>query len=636
MLRKLSFWKGTDSRIVIRGSVAFSTAMLLAVGCKVGPDYIAPPAPKVQSDWSARQEELNEGATAATAQVRNELPALDDWWTVFHDETLNLLLKTVNEQNIDLKIAAQRIYQAEMDYRYARGELFPAIGTSASFSRAMGAGYGGKTHTYQSSWTWDASASWEMDIFGQIKRYVEAYSAAWDATVEDRNNVKMLLLAETARTYINARLFQEEERIVRADIQTQETYLEKIAARKEVGKDSDVELVQAQANLATVRASLPGIQTSFHECVTRLGTLMGATPETVLEILSQNDGFIPCAPDALAVGIPADILRRRPDIRALERRLAQQTALVGAVQAELYPKFYIDGTFGLQAEKLEDLFEGRSITASIMPRLQWRIFEFGRVRCSIAKQESVTEEMRLEYQNAVLEASEEVNNAIMEYIKLQDQYDEQLDSVKNYDEALKLSLDLYETGKREYMVVLDSQRYRLSNRLTLATVHAQLASSVVTLYTALGGGWQIDPESASSLTADYLRSNYVPGNQIQLSVPGEGINRQGPAESRAVTPKVLNSSKPQASYASELPPEGTAKPQTRRNGGGITNAPDAANALPTMDDLSQYPGQQNQSILNYSEPAPQVGGKAQIRQTKATPVRNSRANDPLLSGLSEK
>ncbi len=636
MLRKLSFWKGADGRIEICGSVALSTAMLLVVGCKVGPDYIAPPTPKVQSDWSAKQEEKHEGVSANASQIRNELPALDDWWTVFHDDTLNLLLKTVNEQNLDLKMAAQRIYQAEMDYRYARGELFPAIGTSASFSRGMGAGVGGKTHSYQSAWTWDASASWEADIFGQIKRYVEAYGAAWDATVEDRNNVKMLLMAETARTYINARLFQEEERIVRADIQTQETYLEKIAARKEVGKDSDVELVQAQANLATVRASLPTIQASFHEGVTRLGTLMGATPETVLDILSQNDGFIPCAPDALAVGIPADILRRRPDIRALERRLAQQTALVGAVQAELYPKFYIDGTFGLQAEKIEDLFEGRSITASIMPRLQWRIFEFGRVRCSIAKQESVTEEMRLKYQYAVLEAAEEVNNAIMEYIKLQDQYDEQLDSVKNYDEALKLSLDLYETGKREYMVVLDSQRYRLSNRLTLATVHAQLASSVVTLYTALGGGWQIDPLSNSSLTADYLRSNFVPGNQIQLSVPGEGINRQGPTESRAATPNILNSSKPQASYASELPPEGTSKPQNRRNN-GITDAPDAAQALPEIDDLSQYPiPRQGQSILSYSEPASQVGGKAQIQKSKATLARNSRNSDPLLDGLNER
>lgn len=635
MLRKLSFWKGPDGRLMVRGSVVLSTAVLLAVGCKVGPDYIAPPAPKVQSDWSAKQEEMHEGTPTDTSQVHNELPALDDWWTVFHDETLNLLLKTVNEQNLDLKMAAQRIYQAEMDYRYARGELFPAIGTSASFSRAMGPGVGGKTHTYQSNWTWDAAASWEVDIFGQIQRYVEAYSAAWDATVEDRNNVKMLLLAETARTYINARLFQEEERIVHADIQTQETYLEKIAARKEVGKDSDVELVQAQANLATVRASLPKIQASFHACVTRLGTLMGATPEMVLDILTQDTAFIPCAPDALAVGIPADILRRRPDIRALERRLAQQTALVGATQAELYPKFYIDGTFGLQADRIEDLFEGRSITASIMPRLQWRIFEFGRVRCSIAKQESVTEEMRLQYQYAVLEAAEEVNNAIMEYVKLQDQYDEQLNSVKNYDEALKLSLDLYETGKREYMVVLDSQRYRLSNRLTLANVHAQLASSVVTLYTALGGGWQIDPQSASSLSSDFLRSNFVPGNQIQLSVPGEGINQQGPAEARTSATNILNSSKPQTSYASELPPEGTPKRQNRRNG-GITNAPEAVPMVPEADDLSQYPiPAQNQSILKQAAPAPQVGGKARVQRSKATPVRGRQSSDPLLDGLLE-
>ncbi|MBO5437313.1 MAG: TolC family protein [Thermoguttaceae bacterium] len=603
MLRNLSFCKNQVSHPMLRRTLVLSAAMLLAAGCKVGPDYVAPPAPKVQSDWSAKTAEIAQGVAPESARVHNELPALDDWWTVFHDETLNLLLKTVNEQNLDIKMAAQRIYQAEMDYRYARGDLFPKLGTDAAFGRQMQPGYkGGPKHTYGSSWNWEiAAASWEVDVFGQLKRYMEAYDAAWQATAEDLNNVKVLLLAEAARTYINARLAQEEERIALADIQAQETYLEKIVARKEVGKDSDVELVQTQANLATVKASLPKIQYAFNECVNRLSTLMGASPETVREILLRNESFIPNAPDAVAVGIPADILRRRPDIRALERRLAQQTALVGAVQAELYPKFYIDGSFGLQAENIDDLFDGQSLTASIMPRLQWRIFEFGRVRCSIAKQESVTEEMRLEYQYAVLQASEEVNNAIMNYVKLQDQYDEQLEAVKNYNEALKLSYDLYETGKREYMVVLDSQRYRLSNQLALASVHAQLASSVVTLYTALGGGWQTDPQSSASMSDDYLRASFVPGSQIQMSAPGESINQQGTSAQRGLPENVQYSTKPQQSYSTDLPPEGN---RSRRNGRTPAPAPQPMGG----GSITEFPNSPSaQSIV--TQPSGRIGNR---------------------------
>ncbi|MDO4628151.1 MAG: efflux transporter outer membrane subunit [Planctomycetia bacterium] len=599
MLRDLSFWMMNPRlRNAVRGTAAISAVMVLAVGCKVGPDYIAPPTPKVQSDWNEKTLENEQPQAGQEARLHNELPALDDWWSVFHDETMNLLLKTVNEQNLDIKVAAQRIYQAEMDYRYTRGELFPAIGTGASFSRTMSPGVGTAKHTYHSAWTWDLAASWELDVFGQIRRYIESYDAAWQATIEDLNNTKMLLLAETARTYINARLFEEEERIVRADIQSLETYLEKIQIRAEAGADCKVELVQAQAHLATVKASLPTIQKNYEECINRLSSLMGASPATVRELLTRGNNEIPNAPDALAVGIPADILRRRPDIRGLERRLAQQTALIGATEAELYPKFYIDGSFGLQAEHLDDLFTSRSITASIMPRLQWRIFEFGRVRCSIAKQESVTEAMRLEYQQAVLEASEEVNNAITGYVKLQNQYEEQVDSVKNYDEALKLSLDLYDAGKREYMVVLDSQRNLLSNRRSLAQIHAQLASSVVTLYTALGGGWQTDPQALSSLSGDYLRGDYVSPSQIQLSVPGEGVNQQGTLSQRAVPAQIQESSKPHGGYSYELPPEG--KSRTRQNNRRTTDALQPNNAAPAdtipalppvdvEDDLSAFP-----------------------------------------------
>lgn len=604
--------------------------MLLVSGCKVGPDYVGPPCPRIQSNWS---EVTSEQSTGQEAIVHNELPALDDWWTVFNDPTMNLILKTVNEENLDIQIAAQRIYQAEMDYRRVRGDLFPRLGAGASFGRNM---LPGSPHQYSSAWNLDfgsTTASWEIDVCGQIRRYIESYGAAWQATVEDRNNVKVLILAETARTYISARLNQQLERIAQEDIRDLETYLEKIRARHDAGADCNVELVQAQANLATVRATLPTIQARYLACTTRLASLMGATPERVDELLQQDVGLIPNAPDALAVGIPADIIRRRPDIRALERRIAQQTALIGVQQAELYPKFYVDGVFGLQSADLGDLFRSESLTATIMPRASWRIFEFGRIRASIAKQESITEEMRLEYQATVLEASEEVNNAITDYVKLQARYDEQLEAVRNYDEALKLSLALYEAGKREYMVVLDSQRFLLSNRQTLATVHAEAASSVVTLYAALGGGWQVAPEAASSLTAEYLRSDFVPTETLGSIIPGEEINQQGPLSGRAV-PQSIHSSSIKQTHPISLPPEGQSgsisRPKSRLTNARpfIEDAPEEENSTNidlevidgVTDDLSEFPIPTRKKSI--------------IRSAPAQPEESEM--DPLLAGLASK
>ena len=615
MLRlKTSCWKTPRFLPIIRGTAILGTALLLVSGCKVGPDYAGPPCPKVQNNWS---EVTNEQKSGQDTVIHNELPALDDWWKVFNDPTMDLLLKTVNEENIDIQIAAQRIYQAEMDYRRVRGDLFPRLGTGVSFNRSMLAG---SPHPYGSSWDLDfgsTTASWEIDIFGQIHRYIESYSAAWQATVEDRNNVKVLILAETARTYIQARLNQELERITKEDIRDLETYLEKIRARHDAGADCNVELVQAQANLATVRATLPTIQARYLACTTRLASLMGATPERIDEILQQDVGVVPNAPDALAVGIPADIIRRRPDIRALERRIAQQTALVGVQQAELYPKFYVDGVFGLQSADLGDLFRSESLTATIMPRVSWRIFEFGRIRATIAKQESITEEMRLEYQQTVLQASEEVNNAITDYIKLQARCDEQLEAVRNYDEALKLSLALYEAGKREYMVVLDSQRHLLANRETLATVHADVASSVVTLYAALGGGWQVDPQAASSLTAEFLRSDFVPYETLGSIIPGEEINQQGPLSGRAV-PNSIHESSIKPSHPISLPPEGQSYTPLRKNS-RLTNAKPYVEEVPeeenstnidleviegVKDDLSEFPIPERRKSIIRSSPAP--------------------------------
>ena len=505
-----------------------AASVTLSSGCKVGPDFAGPPCPPTPREWTQAQEE----------SVRTEAPALDDWWEVFDDPTLNTILANVNEQNLSLRAAAWKIYQARATLCTTRGDPFPAIGGDAAFSRSkIGTG---DTSLYTTTWSWDIAARWEVDIFGQIKRYVEAAEAELEATEDDYRNVKMLLMAETATNYINARLCQERMEIIRANILQQRDFLRIIEARYKAGKDDRLTYSQAVANLNTVEAQFPSVMSEYRAALNRLSVLMGCPPGTIDDLMKKVQP-IPVAPDAIAASIPADILRRRPDIRALEHRLAAQTARIGIAEAELYPKFYINGTFGVAATDIEDLFDGHYINAGITPSLSWRILEFGRVRCAIMKQEGITEQMKYDYQNAVLEAAEEVDNAISSYVRFQQRVEFLEESVIQYRDALQLSQKLYESGRNDYLSVLDSQRNVLTYEEMLAVARSNLASCVVRIYKALGGGWQIDPV-ASSTTQQVDRFRNRSAGAPMTSSAGEGVNLNGSVGMRALDPAITKPS----------------------------------------------------------------------------------------------
>ncbi|MDO4573839.1 MAG: efflux transporter outer membrane subunit [Planctomycetia bacterium] len=503
-------------------SLFLLTGLTLLTGCMVGPDYVGPPCPPTPKEWTQNDHK----------EVRPENPAIDDWWMVFDDPVLNTILTAVNEQNLSLRSAAWKVYQARAALCATQGQLFPAIGTDASYSyvKMSGDNKPRGTDLFASTWDWGVSANWELDVFGQIKRYIEAQEAEVEATEDDYRNVKMVLMADTARTYIDARLYQERMEIVRANILQQREFLRIIVARFTKGKDSRLDYSQAVANLAAVEASYPSIMSGYRESLNRLSVLMGCPPGTVDELMKKVEP-LPVAPDAVAVSIPADILRRRPDIRAMERRLAAQNARIGVAMAERYPKFYINGSFGLEADRLDDLFNARSFTASVMPSLSWRLLEFGRIRCTIMQQEGLTEQMKYDYQETVLEAAEEVDNAISNYVRLQQRVEYLEETVVRYRQALQLSEQLYSAGRNNYLPVLDSQRYVLEYEELLAVARANLATSVVQIYKALGGGWQVDPVSAGTgQQIDRFRNRYA--GEAPTSRPGESVNTNGPLASR--------------------------------------------------------------------------------------------------------
>ncbi len=541
-------------------------AIALFTGCRaVGPDYCGPPASPAPVEWTLENNE----------RVESTLPALDDWWTVFDDPVLDTILANINEQNLSMKAAAWKIYQARASLCATRGDLFPKIATGASYT--LNRSTGSRRGAYSSgvladSWAWGLSANWELDVFGQLRRMVEAQEAELEATEEDYRNTKIILLADAARTYIDARLCQERMEIIRANIKQQREFLQIIEARYKAGKDDKLPYLQAMGNLNSVEAQYPLVVNTYQECLNRLSVLMGSPPGTVDDLMKKVEP-IPPATDAIATSVPADILHRRPDIRALERRLAAQTARIGIAEAEKYPKFFIAGSFGLEASQLKDIFKARSITANLTPSVQWNIMQFGKIRCQIMYQEGVTEQMRYEYQQMVLNAAEEVDNAISNFVRLHQRVKSLEETVLQYRDALDVSERLYAGGRSNYLPVLDSQRYVLQYEETLAMARGSLASSVVQIYRALGGGWQVDPVASSTTRQIDRFANRNVSGVGATSSPGDGVNMNGPVNSRHL-------------------PDSIAKPSDRNAVSALNhrkvNGGEGA-ALDPQEDLDVYP-----------------------------------------------
>lgn len=540
-------------------------AITLFTGCKaVGPDYCGPPASPAPVEWTQEKSD----------RVESAMPALDDWWSVFDDPVLDTILASINEQNLSIRAAAWKIYQARAALCATRGDLFPKISTDAAYSLNRSTGSRRFAHSsgvLMDSWAWGLSANWELDVFGQLRRMVEAQEAELEATEEDFHNTKIILLADAARTYIDARMCQERMEIIRANIKQQRDFLQIIKARYDAGKDDKLPYSQAMGNVSSIEAQYPSVVNTYQECLNRLSVLMGCPPGTVDELMKKVEP-IPVATDAVAVSFPADILHRRPDIRAMERRLAAQTARIGIAEAEKYPKFFITGSFGLEASQLKDIFKARSVTANLTPSVQWNIFQFGKIRCNIMYQEGVTEEMRYQYQQLVLEAAEEVDNAISSFVRLQQRVKSLEETVLQYRDALEVSERLYAGGRSNYLPVLDSQRYVLQYEETLAIARANLASSVVQIYRALGGGWQIDPSAASTTKQIDRFANRNSDGMGITSADGDMVNMNGPVAQRGLPDSIAKSSKTQA--VSTLNPR-------KVNGGEDVNF---------EEDIRNYPG----------------------------------------------
>lgn len=458
------------------GRPAWALVALALAGCgalpAVGPDY-QPPTAELPARWSS-------GSDAAPADAAR-------WWQRFGDTDLDRLVDRALAGNLDLKLAAARLRQARASRAQTAGAYFPTItgGLSASRSHTASAIQSSSGRTL-----YDAGfdASWEIDLFGGTRRAVEAADADLDARRADAEAARVSLVAEVVQNYIDLRSDQQRLAIARANLATQDETLQIVEWRERAGLANRSEVEQARTNREQTRAGMPDLETAIAGALNRLDVLLGQPPGTLRDELAAARPLPAVGPE-VAAGIPADVLRRRPDLVAAERTLAAETARVGQVMAQRFPALSLSAAFGWQAYRLGDLGAAGSGTRSLAGSLAATLFDGGRLRAAVAVQDAVQEQALISYRNSVLTAHEEVENALADHAAARERLAARQAAADAAREAARLSRRLYESGLADFQKVLDTERTRLSAEDNLALAEASRLSSVVKLYKALGGGW---------------------------------------------------------------------------------------------------------------------------------------------------
>jgi len=452
-------------------------------GCAVGPNY-HPPETATPKEWSSP---LAGGET-------NNAPADAAWWKKFNDPELDSLIARAAQSNLTLHAAAARVREARAARGVAAADFGPTINTSAAYQRERLSANGFpefppgiplEGNVYQAGF----DAAWELDVFGGTRRAVEAANANIASSEFAERDVLVSLQGEVARNYIGARGYQRRLVIAHQNIAAQQEVLDLTRDRFKAGLSGDLDVQQASALLAATQAQLPPLEAGFKQSVYRLGVLLGLAPGALVDELS-GDASIPATPPEVPAGLPADLLRRRPDIRVAERNLAAANAQIGVATADLFPKFSLTGDVGLQSVGTSDWFTGGSRFWSAGPTVQWRIFDMGRIRANIRIQNARQEQALAGYELIVLEAMEDVENALTAYAKEQTRRESLVTAADASQQALDISQQLYKNGLADFLRVLDAQRSLYADQEALTLSDQDVALDLVALYKALGGGWE--------------------------------------------------------------------------------------------------------------------------------------------------
>jgi NodT family efflux transporter outer membrane factor (OMF) lipoprotein len=490
-------------------TVCLAVCLAFSVGCiTVGPDYVQPEM-AVPDAWH----------TDAVAGLEAGDAPLERWWSVLDDPDLDDLITRAKAANRDLRTGVWRVEEARALRGVAAGAAYPQVEARGAASRSEASDNGALGDLAPDGF--DAAdlyevgvgASWEIDVFGRIRRTVESADALLDADVEAYRDVLVSLLAEVASAYVDLRTTQERLRLARNNVDIQNNTLSLTQDRFRVGLVSGLDVAQAEAILASTEALIPQLRTQRELALNRLAVLLGAIPGSLHDELLASPG-IPHEPQETATGLPADLLRQRPDVRRAERSLAAQTARIGIATADLYPSFSLTGYLGLEAVDGSDLFDTGSTTWSFGLPVRWAIFSGGRIRSQIRAEEARTEQALAVYEQTVLRALEEVENALYAYAEETIRRERLRQTVDATERSLDLVMTQYRSGLTNFQNVLDTQRSLLTRQDELAASEGQVTQNLIALYRALGGGWDPEEVPAAPVEADNRAANRVgPGDE---------------------------------------------------------------------------------------------------------------------------
>lgn len=467
--------------------------LLLLGGCPaVGPDYVKPDT----GPPSAWYNELQDGLTDTAIDPR----ILAQWWSTLDDPALSGLMERAVSGNLDLKNASARVREARALRNVRRAAFFPAIDAAGSVYEYQNSenGIGGGTAGELYSAGFDAN--WELDVFGGLRRSEEAAQADFEASWEYLRDVLVSLLAEVALNYTDVRTYQARFAVAEANIAAQEKTFVFTRSRFEAGLSNELAVQQALYNLETTRSQIPSLKSGLAAANNRLSVLLGTLPGSVNRELAEPRP-IPVPPVSVAVGVPADTLRHRPDVRRSERLLAAQTARIGVATSDLYPKFFLTGTIGLESISAGDLFDSASQVWRIGPSVSWKVFDAGATRQRIEFQNALKDQFLNEYNATVLQALEEVENALVAYAQEQLRRESLKAATAAAQRAVLLAQDQYIAGLVDFNNVLVAQRSLLSLQDELALSEGTVTSNLVRLYKALGGGWTFQGPPAEEMAA---------------------------------------------------------------------------------------------------------------------------------------
>ena len=467
-----------DPQFMIASKLPYLLLGLCCASCSVGPDFKLPNS-IVPAAWSF-------GASQAAAPAADPA-ALVRWWDRFHDAKLSSLVQQALAANLDVKIAVARLNQARAQRQGAAASFWPWLNASGGETQSAVGGSGSGSGN-SSSYHGALSAAWELDLFGGNRRNLESATARQTGAAADLDAARLSLAAEVALTYCQHRSIQDQLAVAHRNLLTQQHSAEITHDRRSAGFASDLDVVNADALVANTQAQIPSLETAARQSAHAIAVLLGQPPADLLAMLAAP-GPVPTASAAVPTGIPSDMLRRRPDIRSAEAAAHAATANIGVAVADLFPKFTLNGSISQQSAKLSDWLSPSARVSSFGPSFNWALFQGGSIQANVRVQQALRDQSLLAYRKSVLTALQEVENAMVAGSNEHKRRASLAEAVIANRRAVELSSKLYTAGQTDFLNVLNAQRSLLQSESELTLSNLAMATNLIALYKALGGGW---------------------------------------------------------------------------------------------------------------------------------------------------